>query len=111
MRIWEKKEDGGWDVSGTAFRGCLWDLCELRRKVERVYDTLAVDAYTKGRRPHTSLPLSKGSLAGLASRHMFSWSWPRTWMELHSEVSLHTEEMSCGLQPLLEHFQLQDLFC
>ena len=36
MRIWEKKEDGGWDVSGATFCACLWDLSELRGKVERV---------------------------------------------------------------------------
>ncbi len=107
----EEKEDGGWDVSGTTFCGCLWDLCELRGKVEHVYTTFAVDAYTKGRRSHIFLPLSKGSLAGRASPHMFSWSWPRTWLELHSGVSLHTEEMSCGLQPLSEHFLPQELLC
>ena len=57
MRIWEKKEDGGWDASGTTFCGCLWDLCELHGKVEHVDNTFVVDAYTKGRRSHT-FPLS-----------------------------------------------------
>ena len=47
MRIWEKKEDGGWDTSGTALCECLWDLCELRGEVEHVYTTYAVDAYNK----------------------------------------------------------------
>ena len=109
MRIWEKKEDGGWDVSGTTFCGCLWDLCELRGKVEHVSTAFGVDAYTKGRRSHTFLRLSKGSLAGRASPHMFSWSWPRTWKELHSEVSLHTEETSCGFRPLSEQLPISGI--
>ena len=98
--MWEMKEDDGWDVSDITFCECLRDLCGHRGKVEHVYTTFGVDGYTKGRRSHTSPPLSIGSLAGRASPHMFLWSWPRTWMELHSEVSLHTEEMSCGLRPL-----------
>lgn len=72
MGIWEKKEDGGWDVSDTTFCGFLGDLCELREKAEHVYTTFGVDAYTKGRRLHTSPTLSKDSLAGRASPHMFS---------------------------------------
>ena len=105
------KEDGGWDMSGITFCECLGDLCGHRGKVEHVYTTSGMDAYTKGRRSHTSPPLSKGSLAGRASLHMFLWPWPRTWMELHSEVSLHTEEMPCGLRPLSEHFLPQGLLC
>lgn len=111
MRIWEKEEDGGWNASGATFCGCLWDLRELRGKAEHVNTTFTMNAYTKGRRSHTFLPLSKGSLAGRASPHMFSRSRPRTWIEFHSEVSLHTEELSCDLRPLSEHFLPQELLC
>ena len=29
MWVWDGMEDGWWDVSGTAFCGCLWDLCRF----------------------------------------------------------------------------------
>lgn len=40
MRILGKKEDGGWDVSGTTSCGCLRDFCELCGKVEHVHSSL-----------------------------------------------------------------------
>ena len=89
---------------------CLWDLCEMRGKVEHVSTIIMwwMPIHKVAFHIHFELSAKAHSPDVLLAICSYGLR-PRTWIGSHSEVSLPTEEMSCILQLLSKPFPVSGL--